>query len=81
MLGSAKNGTILDGTTGGTGIRIWESNVRKVSAGGKKLLSLDNVDDRSPSRIRGMFHVVWLMARDTSWQNSTDFFMMTSFGF
>ena len=37
------------------------------------MLSLDDVDDRSPSGIRGMLQVVWLMARDTSWQNSTDF--------
>jgi hypothetical protein len=34
---------------------------------------------RSPSRIRGMFQVVWLMARATSWHSSTDLGMTASF--
>ena len=45
------------------------------------MLSLDDADVRSPSRIRGMFQVMWLIARDTSWYSSTDFGMKVSFEF
>ena len=43
------------------------------------MLSMGDADDRSPSRIREMFQVVWLMARATIWHSSTDFCMMASF--
>ena len=43
------------------------------------MLSLGDADDRSPSRIRGIFRVVWLMARGTRWQNSMDLGMTASF--
>ena len=79
MLGSAKPGALVDGYDRRSCIRTWESNIRKVLAGGKKLLSPGDADDRSPSRIRGMFQVMWLMARATSWQSSTDFGMSASF--
>ena len=65
MLGTAKPGTPVGGYDGGTGQDLvkylTESFSRRV-----KLLSPGDADDRSPSRIRGMFQVVWLMVRDTS---------------
>ena len=72
-------GALVDGFDRRDCIKTWESTGLKVLAGGKKLLSPGDEDDRSPSRMRGIFQEVWLMARDTSWQNSTDLDMMASF--
>jgi hypothetical protein len=58
-------------------VRQTVSRLEKVMNGkflpaGKIVISVRR-DDQSPSRIRGMFQVVRRMARDTSWQSSTDF--------